>query len=51
MLEAPKPPELAQRGGSWVASGSVQLHLEVENGFRSRSRHTPPSAAVTMRLS
>ena len=30
MTEIPKPPELAQRGGCWFASASVQVHLGVE---------------------
>jgi len=33
MVEVPKPPELAKRGGCWFASGSVQLHLGVEADF------------------
>ena len=34
MMDVPKPPELAKRGGCWFASGGVQLHLGVENDFR-----------------
>ncbi|MFZ2502482.1 MAG: VOC family protein [Nocardioides sp.] len=33
MLEIPKPPALAQRGGCWFASGSAVLHLGVEEPF------------------
>jgi len=40
MEEIPKPPELATRGGCWFTSGSVQLHLGVEEDFRpSRKAH------------
>ena len=31
--EIPKPPELAKRGGAWVQSEAVQLHLGVEGDF------------------
>lgn len=37
----PKPPELAQRGGSWFASGGVQLHLGVESDFRPAKKVHP----------
>ena len=33
LIELPKPPELAVRGGCWFASGSVQIHLGVEADF------------------
>jgi catechol 2,3-dioxygenase-like lactoylglutathione lyase family enzyme len=31
--EVPKPPHLAGRGGCWFRSGSVELHLGVEEPF------------------
>jgi catechol 2,3-dioxygenase-like lactoylglutathione lyase family enzyme len=31
--EVPKPPDLVGRGGAWFRSGSVELHLGVEEGF------------------
>jgi catechol 2,3-dioxygenase-like lactoylglutathione lyase family enzyme len=34
MTEVPKPAELARRGGCWFRSGTVELHLGVEEGFR-----------------
>jgi len=34
MTEIPKPPELAQRGGCWFRSGTVEVHLGVEQEFR-----------------
>ncbi len=34
MVEIAKPPELADRGGAWFASGAVSLHLGVEVDFR-----------------
>lgn len=39
--EIPKPPELAQRGGAWFQSGSVQLHLGVETEFRAARKAHP----------
>jgi catechol 2,3-dioxygenase-like lactoylglutathione lyase family enzyme len=41
MLEIPKPPELAERGGVWFASGGVQLHLGVEADFRPAKKAHP----------
>jgi catechol 2,3-dioxygenase-like lactoylglutathione lyase family enzyme len=29
----PKPPELAKRGGVWLHSGAVSLHLGVDQAF------------------
>lgn len=29
----PKPPELSPRGGVWFRSGSLEVHLGVEEGF------------------
>jgi catechol 2,3-dioxygenase-like lactoylglutathione lyase family enzyme len=34
MIEVPKPPALAKRGGCWFRSGKVELHLGVEQDFR-----------------
>jgi catechol 2,3-dioxygenase-like lactoylglutathione lyase family enzyme len=40
MREVEKPPELAKRGGIWVRSGEVVIHLGVEAEFRpSRKAH------------
>jgi catechol 2,3-dioxygenase-like lactoylglutathione lyase family enzyme len=33
MVEMPKPPALAARGGCWFASGHAVLHLGVEDPF------------------
>lgn len=33
MVEEPKPPVLAARGGCWFSSGSAVLHLGVEEPF------------------
>ena len=41
MTELPKPPELAQRGGAWFASGELQLHLGVEPGFQPSAKAHP----------
>ena len=41
MIEIPKPPELARRGGCWFAVGSVQIHLGVEPDFRPAKKAHP----------
>jgi catechol 2,3-dioxygenase-like lactoylglutathione lyase family enzyme len=41
MVEIPKPPELAKRGGCWFSSGGVQLHLGVEKDFRAAKKAHP----------
>lgn len=41
MVEVPKPPELAKRGGCWFESGGVQIHLGVEEDFRSAKKAHP----------
>jgi catechol 2,3-dioxygenase-like lactoylglutathione lyase family enzyme len=46
MREIPKPEPLASRGGCWFASGSVQLHLGVEEDFRP-ARKAHPAIRVT----
>lgn len=55
MKELSKPQELAARGGCWFASGSVQLHLGVEDEFRpARKAHPglvcPEYDALLLRL-
>jgi hypothetical protein len=46
MTEIPKPPVLADRGGCWFSSGTVQLHLGVEADFRP-ARKAHPGLRVT----
>jgi catechol 2,3-dioxygenase-like lactoylglutathione lyase family enzyme len=41
MVEVPKPAELANRGGCWFESGTVQLHLGVEVDFRPARKAHP----------
>ncbi len=41
MVEIPKPPELAKRGGCWFACGDVQIHLGVEDDFRPAKKAHP----------
>jgi catechol 2,3-dioxygenase-like lactoylglutathione lyase family enzyme len=41
MTEIAKPPVLAARGGCWFASGSVVLHLGIEEGFRPARKAHP----------
>ena len=39
--EAPKPPELAKRGGVWFESGDLKVHLGVEADFRPAHKAHP----------
>nr|WP_062338882.1 hypothetical protein [Herbidospora sakaeratensis] len=41
MIEIPKPPDLAGRGGVWFRSGGAELHLGVEEGFRAARKAHP----------
>ncbi len=41
MAEEPKPPALAARGGLWLRSGEVRLHLGVEEDFRPARKAHP----------
>ena len=41
LVELPKPPALAARGGVWFGSESVQLHLGVEQDFRPATKAHP----------
>ncbi|MER6108708.1 VOC family protein [Streptomyces hirsutus] len=41
MVEIPKPPVLAARGGCWFQAGGVQLHLGIESGFRPAKKAHP----------
>ncbi|MFC1458744.1 glyoxalase [Microvirga arabica] len=45
MREMPKPPLLANRGGLWLESGEVRIHLGVEADFRP-ARKAHPAIAV-----
>ena len=39
--EAPKPIELARRGGCWFERGELKLHLGVERDFRAAKKAHP----------
>ena len=41
LREIEKPPELAARGGLWVGSDDIQLHLGVEDDFRPAKKAHP----------
>jgi hypothetical protein len=41
MVELPKPPELAKRGGIWFERGGVQMHLGAESDFRPARKAHP----------
>jgi catechol 2,3-dioxygenase-like lactoylglutathione lyase family enzyme len=34
LVEVPKPPALAARGGCWFETGAIKVHLGVEQDFR-----------------
>ncbi|MFF4752599.1 VOC family protein [Streptomyces sp. NPDC002514] len=46
MTEVPKPPVLAAMGGCWFRTGTVHLHIGVEDGFRP-ARKAHPGLRVT----
>jgi hypothetical protein len=39
--EAPKPPELAKRGGVWFENQTLKIHLGVEEDFRPARKAHP----------
>ena len=41
MLELPKPPALAARGGLWVRGDALEIHLGVEDDFRPARKAHP----------
>lgn len=41
MSEQVKPPNLAKRGGLWLRSGPVEIHLGVEKDFRAAKKAHP----------
>jgi len=41
MIEATKPVHLARRGGCWFESGSVRVHLGVEDNFKPARKAHP----------
>jgi catechol 2,3-dioxygenase-like lactoylglutathione lyase family enzyme len=41
LVEVPKPPALAVRGGCWFESGDVRIHLGVEDDFRPARKAHP----------
>ena len=41
LAETPKPANLARRGGVWFVSGSLKLHLGVEQDFRPAKKAHP----------
>lgn len=46
MVEIPKPPVLAARGGLWVRADTLEIHLGVEADFRP-ARKAHPGIRVT----
>jgi len=43
MVEIPKPPEIAHRGGCWFQSGGVEIHVGVESTEFRPSRKAHPA--------
>lgn len=41
LVEIPKPPNLAKRGGAWFENGLVKIHLGVEKDFRPARKAHP----------
>ncbi len=41
MTEAPKPPELAKRGGLWLRTDALEIHLGVEADFAPSKKAHP----------
>jgi catechol 2,3-dioxygenase-like lactoylglutathione lyase family enzyme len=41
LLEVPKPPHLALRGGAWFELGPVKVHLGVERDFKPARKAHP----------
>jgi catechol 2,3-dioxygenase-like lactoylglutathione lyase family enzyme len=41
LTEQPKPAELIDRGGIWLRSGDVSLHLGVDGDFRAATKAHP----------
>lgn len=41
MVEIPKPPALAARGGLWVRADALEIHLGVEEDFRPARKAHP----------
>lgn len=46
--EIPKPPNLVKRGGVWFESGSVKIHLGIENEFRPARKAHPALLVVNL---
>ncbi len=49
LVEVPKPPLLAARGGCWFELGSVRIHLGVEADFRAARKAHPALAVLGLR--
>ncbi len=41
LIEVPKPPDLARRGGAWFELGPAKVHLGVEPDFRPARKAHP----------
>ena len=41
IVEVPKPPHLAIRGGVWFEQGNLKIHLGVEKDFRAAKKAHP----------
>ena len=41
LVEEPKPPNLAKRGGVWFTGGTLRLHLGIDVNFRAATKAHP----------
>ena len=49
LVEKPKPPQLAARGGCWFEIGTLQVHLGVEKNFAPARKALRLSLLMTSR--
>jgi len=49
LVEQPKPPLLAVRGGCWFENGAVKLHLGAEDDFRPARKAHPALLVAGLR--
>ncbi len=49
LVEVPKPPKLAVRGGAWFEAGSTVVHVGVEDDFRPARKAHPALLLVGLR--
>lgn len=48
LVEVPKPPDMAARGGMWFQAGPVQIHLGIEPDMRPSAKAHPALVVVEL---